>query len=55
MYESKKVKVIPKSKEDLEQFLEDVLAEAYEENSYVLDFIKNTEDYVVIYLKEKEV
>lgn len=48
-----RVRVVPKSKYTRED-IEKTLDEAYEEYNYVLDFIKETDEYVILYLKEKE-
>lgn len=50
----KKVKVVPKSNSYIRNDIETALAEAYEETGYVLDFVKETDKYVILYLKEKE-
>lgn len=51
----KKVKVIPKSEKYTRQELEQALNEVYDDYGYVLDFIKEDENYIVLYLKEREV
>ena len=51
----KKVKVIPKSNFHTREDIETALDEAYDENGYVLDFMKETDKYVILYLKEKEI
>lgn len=52
--DSMKVKVVPKSKYTRED-IEKALDEAYEDYSYILDFMKETDEYIVLYLKEKEI
>lgn len=51
----KKVKVVPKSEKYTRNDIEQALNEAYDDYGYVLDFIKEDENYVYIYLKEKEI
>lgn len=51
----KKVKVIPKSEKYTRQDLEQALNEVYDDYGYVLDFMKEDKNYVVLYLKEREV
>lgn len=49
-----KVKVVPKSEKYTRDDIETALAEAYEENGYVLDFMRETDKYIILYLKEKD-
>lgn len=51
----KKVKVVPKSEKYTRNDIEQALNEAYDDYGYVLDFIKEDDNYVYIYLKEKEI
>lgn len=49
----RKVRVIPQSKYvglDIER----ALSEAYDDYGYVLDFMKEDNNYVVLYLKERD-
>lgn len=52
---SEKVRVVMKSDKYIRQDIETALDTAYEELGYVLDFMKETDKYVVLYLKEKDV
>lgn len=54
MSNSDKVKVIPKSEKYTSQDIETALSNAYEDYGLVLDFIKETNDYMILYLKERE-
>lgn len=49
------VKVIPKSEKYNRADLEAALGQAYEETGLILDFMKETDKYIILYLKEKDV
>lgn len=51
----KKVKVVPKSEKYTRNDIEQALNEAYDDYGYVLDFIKEDDNYVYIYLKENNI
>lgn len=50
-----KVKVVPKSNKYTIEDVETALNVAYDECGLVLDFIKETDNYMILYLKEKEI
>lgn len=52
---SEKVRVVMKSDKYTRQDIETALDTAYDELGYILDFMKETDKYVVLYLKEKDV
>lgn len=54
MNNSDKVKVVPKSEKYTSQDIETALSNAYEDYGLILDFIKETNDYMILYLKERE-
>lgn len=51
----RKVKVIPKSNTYTREDIETALDEAYNETGCILDFMKETDKYIVLYLKEKDI